>query len=767
MSRKSSSNSYLTSDVPDIIRDNTSSRPGTSRSAVGTTRQHVYMRRIRSEPLTFIDEVYGRFVDEDVFEKLLIESGLENFLLCDLYNRLEEDVMRGTKDHVVSKEGRVDAEILWQLTLRIAVDLAESCSIFSTITLVLLLAEVRYLLSSRGEVMEENVSMGRKMEQMREHIEHIVEDGRGLEQSMEEETAKKIRLLEKYYCDQLKKQEEEFQESTCSLKQFWLESQKQQEEEISRAHLKLTKSNQAVKSLQKVIDSKEEKLRCLELKLGRFCIKKKKEEEEKETKESDSSEPESKKNPPPLVTQRTLSPVIIGDDEEAPKEQEETPSVNNAEVDRLQAEKDQMREEMTSQIAKLKEENSLLRSEREKENEKLREEYEKKLIDKDAVFRKEKDEATRRFAQEKRDLERGLSVDMERQLAAFQEKKRELEEKMEYEKAELCHTFQMERSDMVSSQKKEIEKMKVMFEAKMMELSAENDKLKEQLDQVEDKFKMLRIETEKKGSGSGGGKRGGAKGEPEIPPAVQVELVDLSKQVMKLRGEKESWARKEEEREVELQRLRHQEQDLKIEKEALEQKLATMEKRVRELDEERGSLSTLKSQLVQEASEARVSQEKERTRMEEEHSIVKRDMELQFKEELCCQKVKLDEMEVMKMELEQKVRELEDQISQLQKHNQHTTLQTQQEMESFKEHCYFQSRSGMACSSTFDVVSGDLDLCVNLNIEMAIVRLHWVSFAAMPSRTLNSLSVVTVGSMSVRNMTSCEQCKSRSLGVRK
>ena len=37
---------------------------------------------------------------------------------------------------------------------------------------------------------------------------------------------------------------------------------------------------------------------------------------------------------------------------------------------------------------------------------------------------------------------------------------------------------------MVSSQKKEIEKMKVMFEAKMMELSAENDKLKEQLDQV-------------------------------------------------------------------------------------------------------------------------------------------------------------------------------------------------------------------------------------------------------------------------------------------
>ena len=42
--------------------------------------------------------------------------------------------------------------------------------------------------------MEENASMGRKIEQMREHIEHIVDDGRGLEQSMEEETAKKIRL---------------------------------------------------------------------------------------------------------------------------------------------------------------------------------------------------------------------------------------------------------------------------------------------------------------------------------------------------------------------------------------------------------------------------------------------------------------------------------------------------------------------------------------------------------------------------------------------
>ena len=116
------------------------------------------------------------------------------------------------------------------------------------------------------------------------------------------------------------------EESTGSLKQFGLQSQKQQEEENSRAHLKLTKSNQAVKSFQKVIDSKEEKL---QLKFGRFCIKKKEEEEEKETKESNSSEPESKKNPPPLVTQRTLSPVIIGDDEEAPKEQEESKAGEN------------------------------------------------------------------------------------------------------------------------------------------------------------------------------------------------------------------------------------------------------------------------------------------------------------------------------------------------------------------------------------------------------------------------------------------------------
>ena len=54
----------------------------------------------------------------------------------------------------------------------------------------------------------------------------------------------------------------------------------------------------------------------------------------------------------------------------------------------------------------------------------------------------------------------------------------------------------------------------------------------------------------------------------------------------------------------------------------------------------------------------------------------------------------------------------------------------------------------MACSSTLEAVPGDWDLYVYLNIEIAIVLLQWVSFAAMPSRTLNQLSVMTVGSMS-------------------
>ena len=58
------------------------------------------------------------------------------------------------------------------------------------------------------------------------------------------------------------------------------------------------------------------------------------------------------------------------------------------------------------------------------------------------------------------------------------------------------------------------------------------------------------------------------------------------------------------------------------------------------------------------------------------------------------------------------------------------------------------SRSGLACSLTLDAVPGDLDLYAYLNIEMAIVLLQWVSFAAMPSRTFKPLSVVTAGSMS-------------------
>ena len=59
-----------------------------------------------------------------------------------------------------------------------------------------------------------------------------------------------------------------------------------------------------------------------------------------------------------------------------------------------------------------------------------------------------------------------------------------------------------------------------------------------------------------------------------------------------------------------------------------------------------------------------------------------------------------------------------------------------------------QSRWEVACNLTLGEVPGDLDLYVYLNIEMAVVLLQCVSFAAMPSRTLNPLSAVTVGSMS-------------------
>ena len=54
----------------------------------------------------------------------------------------------------------------------------------------------------------------------------------------------------------------------------------------------------------------------------------------------------------------------------------------------------------------------------------------------------------------------------------------------------------------------------------------------------------------------------------------------------------------------------------------------------------------------------------------------------------------------------------------------------------------------MAWSLSLDAMPGDLDLYVYLNMEMFIVLLQWISFCAMPSRTLNPLSVVIVGSMS-------------------
>ena len=59
-----------------------------------------------------------------------------------------------------------------------------------------------------------------------------------------------------------------------------------------------------------------------------------------------------------------------------------------------------------------------------------------------------------------------------------------------------------------------------------------------------------------------------------------------------------------------------------------------------------------------------------------------------------------------------------------------------------------QSRLDVACILNLDEVPGDLDLYVYLNIEIAIVLFQWVSFVAMPSCTLNPLSVVTEGSMS-------------------
>ncbi|XP_075245289.1 uncharacterized protein LOC142339271 [Convolutriloba macropyga] len=649
------------------------------------------MRRIKSEPLTFIGEVYGRLVHESDFDHLMSDAaGLENFHLFELCSHFDQEVMRGTSDHILSSEGRVDVEVMWQLTLRVAVDLAESSTtLFLTVTLAMLMAEIRYLLCSRVELVEDNVSLEKKIGQLQDHIDHMVDNSRQLEHNIEQESSHKLKLLEEYYCEQLKRQESEFQESTCTLKQFWLETQTQQEEEISVATEKLSRSAATIKQLHKTIQLKEDTILNLETELQLSSFKKKQDspspeeaakddknseagkedssKKEKEEAEKSQGENSSSGNPRELLHQRTLSPVIIDLDieSEMPNVEAPQPSPRTASPAVAAPANTGATEGLESEIQRLKEENSSMKRKHDKEVNQIKQDCERQLREKDTLFKKEKEEASKRFAQEKKDLERGLSSDHEKQLQAFQDKKRELEEKLEYEKAELCHAFQMERSDLDSGHKKEIEKMKIQFEAKMMELSAQNDKLTQQLDQVEDKFKMLRLENEQNKAAKGG-KMLSAK-EPEIPPAVQVELVDLSKQVMRLRADCEKYSRQEEENQIEIQRLRHSEQDLKIEKETLEEKLAVMQKRLRELEEDRNSLASLKSQLGQEASEVKSNHEAEVKRMEEEFDIVKKDMELKFKEELCCEKVKLDELMIAKVELEEKEGELNLEIEQLNK----------------------------------------------------------------------------------------------------
>ena len=59
-------------------------------------------------------------------------------------------------------------------------------------------------------------------------------------------------MLEKYYSNQLKTQEVEFQESTTKLKQFWTETQQQQEEELQLAQKKINKQANQLKNLEKV-----------------------------------------------------------------------------------------------------------------------------------------------------------------------------------------------------------------------------------------------------------------------------------------------------------------------------------------------------------------------------------------------------------------------------------------------------------------------------------------------------------------------------------
>ena len=75
---------------------------------------------------------------------------------------------------------------------------------------------------------------------------------------------------------------------------------------------------------------------------------------------------------------------------------------------------------------------------------------------------------------------------------------------------------------MAEQHKKEMEKQKSVYEEVIGGMKGEKDELESQLTQVEEKFRMLRVETEQSAK---------SKKVSEIPPAVQVELVDLSKQV--------------------------------------------------------------------------------------------------------------------------------------------------------------------------------------------------------------------------------------------
>ena len=64
-----------------------------------------------------------------------------------------------------------------------------------------------------------------------------------------------------------------------------------------------------------------------------------------------------------------------------------------------------------------------------------------------------------------------------------------------------------------------------------------------------------------------------------------------------------------------------------------------MQGRLREIDDERQSLATLKSDLVKESNELKYLHQKEVQRMEQEFAIVRKDLELKHKEELCLEKV--------------------------------------------------------------------------------------------------------------------------------